>query len=250
MNVIFSCRCCCCCFICYFCFLSPPPSLSLCFCCCGIVYVITSLRGVTKSFGIFIHFVFLVPLLVLMVSLPAADSVNLSPKVYLKLMPGAKTKQETLISQEIDFNLAVKNAKLFICIDWLPEPKKRTRESEEHNGNQIRALLGSDKGNTNVNGRAVGFEWISCNKFAHKEVFIQSEENLNNTLFYYSIVPLAIMYFKLIFDIIKFNFIQFHCCYLFVFMNSFNLIWFLNLFTAFFFVKNVQFEQLLGKSRE
>lgn len=101
--------------------LLPPsptlPPLSLCFCCCGIVYVITSLRGVTKSFGIFIHFVFLVPLLVLMVSLPAADSVNLSPKVYLKLMPGAKTKQETLISQEIDFNLAVKNAKLFICID-------------------------------------------------------------------------------------------------------------------------------------
>lgn len=82
-------------------------------CCYGIVYVITSPRGVPKSFGIFIHFAFLV----LMVSLPAADSVNLSPEVYLKLIPGVKTKQETLISQEIDFNLAVKNAKLFICID-------------------------------------------------------------------------------------------------------------------------------------
>lgn len=131
MNVIFSCRCCC--FICYYCFLSLPLPLSHspsapANCCCGIVYVITSLRSVTKSFGIFIHFVFLVPLLVLMISLPAADSVNLSPEVYLKLMPGVKTKQETLISQEIDFNLAVKNAKLFICIDWLPEPKKTRKE--------------------------------------------------------------------------------------------------------------------------
>lgn len=126
----------------------------------------------------------------------------------------------------------------FALIDC-PNPKKTRweRERMEHNGNQIRALLGSDKGNTNVNGRAVGFEWISCNMFVHKEVFIQSEGNLNNTLFYYSIVPLAIMYFKLIFDIIKFNFIQLHCCYLFVFINSFNLIWFLNLFTARFFRK-------------
>lgn len=182
MNVIFSCRCCCCCFICYCCFLPPPPSLSFCFCCCGIVYVITSLRGVTKSFGIFIHFVFLVPLLVLMVSLPAADSVNLSPKVYLKLMPGEKNKTRNFNFPGNRLQFDCQKCKAF-HLHWLmPEPKKRKRESEEHNGNQIRALLGSDKGNTNVNGRAVGFEWISCNKFAHKEVFIQSEGNLNNVV--------------------------------------------------------------------
>lgn len=232
MNVIFSCRCCCYCFVCYFCCslslsLSPSAPAN---CCYGIVYVITSPRGVPKSFGIFIHFAFLVPLLVLMVSLPAADSVNLSPEVYLKLIPGVKTKQETLISQEIDFNLTVKNAKLFICIDWLTEPKKNPRKGRgiQWKSNQ------QPPGKWQRQHQCESTCWISCIWVSIRTYLYRVSELWIMECRVCSAYPflllncmyVAIMYFKLIFDIMKFNLIQFCCCYLFVFMNSFSFLLF------------------------
>lgn len=160
MNVIFSCRCCC----------SLPPSLSFSFsvpanCCYGIVYVITGPRGVTKSFSLFILFVFLI----LMVSpLPPAQSVNLSPEVYLKLIPG-KCKKEGKNLFNFPGNrqrIGCQKCKAF-HLHWLID---RTPRKKDKNTLEIKSGPSwerSDKGNTNATRCAVRFDWISCNMFAH-----------------------------------------------------------------------------------